>query len=122
MPTAILVDDSPLVRAQLRDILTGIGVAIVAEADTGETLPALYARYHPDLITLDIEMPGKDGVTVAIELRREFPAATIVMCSTMTSRDRMIACRRAGVLHYLLKPFDPRRAEQVFRFAIAPDG
>jgi len=118
MPTAVIVDDSPLIRVQLRQILSHIGVAVVAEAPTGDHVHALYEQHHPDLVTLDIVMPGKDGVTAAIELLRDFPAARIVMCTSLTTRDKIVACQRAGVCHYLLKPLDAARAEQVFQFVL----
>ncbi len=118
MPTAAIVDDSPLVRIQLRQILTKMGCTIVAEATTGDAVLALYEEHRPDLLTLDIVMPGKDGVTAAVELLRVHPSATIVMCTSLTTRDKILACQKAGVCHYILKPFDAQRAEQVFRFAI----
>jgi two-component system chemotaxis response regulator CheY len=64
-------------------------------------------------------MPGKDGLTAAVELMREHPTAKIVMCTSLTTRDKILAAQRAGVSHYLLKPFDPARAEQILRFALA---
>jgi two-component system, chemotaxis family, chemotaxis protein CheY len=118
MPTAAIVDDSPLVRIQLRQILTKMGCTIVAEATSGDAVRALYVEHRPDLVTLDIVMPGKDGVTAAVELLREYPQATVVMCTSLTTRDKILACQKAGVCHYILKPFDAQRAEQVFRFAL----
>lgn len=118
MPTAIVIDDSPLIRVQLKQILTRIGCTVVAESGTGDDLRTLYERHRPDLITLDIVMPGKDGVTAAVELLRDHPRASIVMCTSLTTRDKILACQKAGVRHYLLKPFDPVRAESVFRYAL----
>jgi len=118
MPTAVTIDDSPLIRNQLRRILDGIGVTVVAEGSSGDQLLALYQQHHPDLVTLDIVMPGKDGVTAAIELLHEFPDARIVMCTSLTTREKIVACQRAGVAHYLLKPFDVARATKVFRFVL----
>jgi two-component system chemotaxis response regulator CheY len=118
MPSAVIVDDSSLVRVQLRQILGRIGVTVVAEAATGDHLRALYEQHRPDLVTLDIVMPGKDGVTAAVELLRDFPEARIVMCTSLTTRDKIVACQRAGVSHYLLKPFDAARAEQVFQLVM----
>jgi len=69
-------------------------------------------------VTLDIVMPGKDGVTAAIELLRAYPNARIVMCTSLAAREKILACQKAGVRHYLLKPFDPARAEQIFQFAL----
>jgi two-component system chemotaxis response regulator CheY len=118
MSTAVIVDDSPLIRAQLRQILTRIGVTVVAEGTSGDHVRALYEQHRPDLVTLDIVMPGKDGVTAAIELLAAFPAARVVMCTSLTTRDKIVACQRAGVAHYLLKPFDAARAEQVFQLVL----
>lgn len=118
MPTAVIIDDSSLIRVQLRQILARVGVTVVAEGTTGDQLRALYEQHRPDLVTLDIVMPGKDGVTAAIELLRDFPGARIVMCTSLTTRDKIVACQRAGVSHYLLKPFDAARAEQVFQFVM----
>lgn len=118
MSQAIVIDDSPLIRAQLKQILARLGCRVVAEAGSGDELTSLYAKHQPDLVTLDIVMPGKDGLTAAVELMREYPTARIVMCTSLTTRDKILACQRAGVSHYLLKPFDPARAEQILRFAI----
>jgi response regulator of citrate/malate metabolism len=41
------------------------------------------------------------------------------MCTSLTSRDKIVACQKAGVMHYLLKPLEPTRAEQIFRHALA---
>jgi two-component system chemotaxis response regulator CheY len=118
MQTAVIIDDSPLVRGQLRQILVRIGVNVVAEGATGDLLLPLYRQHQPDLVTLDIVMPGKDGVTAVVELLQEFPSACVVMCTSLSSRDKILACQRAGVAHYILKPFDPARAEQVLRFVL----
>ena len=118
MPTAVIVDDSPLVRVQLRQILGRVGVTVAAEAASGDQVQALYEQHRPDLMTLDIVMPGKDGVTAAIELLRMYPAARVVMCTSLTTHDKIVACQRAGVRHYLLKPFDAARAEQIFQLVL----
>src|ERR1043166_1429772 len=118
MPTPATVADSPLVRAELRQILTRIGATVVGEAGTGSQVQALYEQHRPDLVTLDIVMPGKDGVTAAIELLRAYPDAKIVMCTSLAARDKIAACQGGGVRHSLLKPFDPARAEQIFQFAL----
>ena len=118
MPTAVIVDDSPLIRVQLRQILGRIGVTVAAEGSSGSQLQALYEQHLPDLVTLDIVMPGKDGVTAAIDLLRAHPTARIVMCTSLTTRDKIVACQRAGVKHYLLKPFDAARAEQIFQLVL----
>ena len=119
MPQAIVIDDSPLIRAQLKQILARLDCRVVAEAGSGDDLRRLYDLHKPDLVTLDIVMPGKDGLTAAVELMREHPTAKIVMCTSLTTRDKILACQRACVCHYLLKPFAPARAEEIFKFALA---
>lgn len=120
MPHAIIVDDSPIVRMQLRQILTRLGCTVDAEAASGDQVRELYTRHRPDLVTMDIVMPGKDGVSAATELLREFPVAKIVMCTSIASREKILACQKAGVTHYLLKPFEQARAEQIFRSVLWP--
>lgn len=118
MPTAIIIDDSPIMRAQLRRVLTSAGFTVVAEAGSAETLLALYAQFRPDLVSLDIVMPGRDGSVAAAELLGAHPEACVVMCTSLTSRDRILACQKAGVAYYLLKPFNPEHAAQMFKAAI----
>jgi two-component system chemotaxis response regulator CheY len=118
MATAIIIDDSPLIRMQLRQILGRVGCTVVGEGASGNDLQALYERHRPDLVTLDIVMPGKDGVAAVIELLQVCPDARVVMCTSLAARDKILACQKAGVRHYLLKPFDAARAEQVFSFVL----
>lgn len=115
MPTAIIVDDSPIMRAQLRRVLSTAGFSIAAEAGTANELFTLYEQHRPDLVTLDIVMPGKDGATAAAELLAKHPTAVVVMCTSLTARDKILACQKAGVSYFLLKPFDPDNAVAIFR-------
>ena len=119
MPTAIIVDDSAIMRVQLRRVLTAAGFTIAAEAGTANELLALYELHHPDLITLDIVMPGRDGATAAAELLARHPEAVVVMCTSLTSRDKILACKKAGVSYFLLKPFDPANATAIFGSVLA---
>lgn len=122
MRTAVIVDDSPVIRLQLRHILGNIGVTVVAEAASGSEVRALYDKHRPDLLTLDVVMPGKDGVDVAVEILGAYPEARIVMCSAFNTYDRIMMCKRAGVRHYLLKPFENARAQTIFQFALDAGG
>jgi two-component system chemotaxis response regulator CheY len=118
MPTAVIVDDSPVIRLQLRHILANIGVTVVAEAGCGGEAEALYATHRPSLMTLDVIMPGKNGTEVAVDILRAYPDARIVMCSSFNTYEKIMTCKRAGVRHYLLKPFDNARAQTIFQFAL----
>jgi two-component system chemotaxis response regulator CheY len=118
MPSAVIIDDSPVIRLQLRHILGNIGVTVVAESGNGSEAEALYEQHRPDLLTLDVVMPGKDGVLIAVDVLRAHPAARIVMCSSFNTYDKIMMCKRAGVRHYLLKPFENARAQAIFQFAL----
>jgi two-component system chemotaxis response regulator CheY len=119
MPSAIIIDDSPIMRAQLRRLLAASGFSIAAEAGNADTLVELYDKHRPDLVSLDIVMPGRDGAAAAAELLERHPEARIVMCTSMSSREKILACQKAGVAHYLLKPFDPAHAASVFKDVLA---
>jgi len=120
MPTAVIVDDSPIMRAQLRNLLRQAGCTVVGEGASGDEVMGLFEAHYPDLILLDIVMPGKDGVTAATELLARHRDAVVVMCTSLTTRDKVVACQKAGVRYYLLKPLEPERAIAVLRHLAAP--
>jgi len=115
MPSAIIVDDSPIMRAQLAKLLELAGFTVAAQAGSADNLLELYEQHRPDLVSLDIVMPGRDGATAAAELRARHPEAIIVICTSLNTRDKIDVCRRAGVKCYLLKPFNADYAVSVFR-------
>src|SRR3954465_1698027 len=115
MPSAIIVDDSPIMRTQIAKLLETAGFAVVAQAGSADPLLELYEQHRPDLVTLDIVMPGRDGATAAAELRARYPQAIIVICTSLNTKDKIDICPRAGVKCYLLKPFNPDYAVSVFR-------
>ena len=118
-PTALIIDDSTSMRALLRLALGSAGVDVVAEAGTGTQALELYAQHRPSLVLMDIVLPGADGVEVATQLLRAFPEAQVVMCSSLTTRERLVACRDAGVAHFLLKPFTVEKVAEVARTVLA---
>ena len=117
--TALIIDDSASMRALLRLALASAGVAAVAEAGTGAQVLELYAQHRPSLVLMDIVLPGADGVKVATELLRAHPEAQVVMCSSLTTRERIVACRDAGVAHFILKPFTVEKVAEVARTVLA---
>jgi DNA-binding NarL/FixJ family response regulator len=119
MPSALVVDDSPVMRTQLRALLRQAGCDAIVEGSTGDDVMPLFERHKPDLVFLDIVMPGKDGVTAATELLARYPNAVVVMCTSLTTRDKVLACQKAGVSHYLLKPFQADRAVAVMKHLLA---
>jgi DNA-binding NarL/FixJ family response regulator len=118
MPTALIVEASRVMRAQLRKLLDRAGFAVVAESDHADNLLALYEHYRPDLVTLAIVLPGRDGTVAAAELLAAHPDAAVVVCSSLSAQARISACEAMGVRSYLMKPFEPEHAIAVFRQAV----
>ena len=121
-PTAIVVDDSRVCRAVLRHGLIKAGYEVVAEAGTGEEALQLFQTHRPSLIVVDIVLPQMDGITVAAQILRMHPEATVVMVSATESRQKLLDCRRLGVTDFILKPFSIDKVVEVARRALVPPG
>jgi two-component system, chemotaxis family, chemotaxis protein CheY len=122
MSSAVIIEDSAVTRRRLQSILAEVGCEVVGEGVTGEELLPLYERLRPSLVMMDVVLPGRDGISVATELLRRHPEAVVVMCSGMSGRDKIIACQKAGIAYYLLKPFEPERLKAVVKFVLATRG
>jgi two-component system chemotaxis response regulator CheY len=117
-PTAVVVDDSLTARKLLRSILEQAGFDVLAEGERGDQAIMLYEQYRPALITLDIIMPILDGITAAAAILRRHPDAVVVMCSSLSAREKILACRELGVKHFILKPLDPDAAGKVIQTVV----
>ena len=117
--TAIVIDDSAVSRAILRRGLNRAGFEVVGEAATAEQAMELFETHRPTLMTLDILLPRTDGVTAATQLLNKHPEANVVMCSSIAAKDKIIACRDAGVAHFILKPFSVEKVAEVARSVAA---
>ena len=106
MPTALIAEDEPMLRAQLRTRLADAWpeLAVVAEAENGEQALALFDAHHPDIVFLDIRMPGLTG----IELARRIDTRTHIVFVTAFDQYAVEAFDRE-VIDYLLKPVTDER-------------
>ncbi|HWH14867.1 MAG TPA: response regulator, partial [Miltoncostaeaceae bacterium] len=82
-PRVLLCDDSPLLRRVMRDMLTDGGLDVVGEVPDGSSLVEAVTRLRPDVVTLDVEMPRKDGLSALTDLMAQCPTP-VVMVSTLT--------------------------------------
>ena len=110
----VVVDDEVLARQRIEDLLAKEeSVTIAGTASDGLSAIETIRELHPDLVFLDVQMPGKSGVEVAKELGEEMPATVFV-----TAYDRhAVAAFELEAVDYLVKPFDDERFEQAFRRA-----
>ncbi|MFV8131141.1 response regulator [Streptomyces syringium] len=109
-PVWVLVaDDEAMVRAGIRAILArDPHVEVVAEAGDGNEALALTRRHRPDVVLLDIQMPGLDGLTAVARLRREPTTAGVIMLTTFGQDEYITRALEEGADGFLLKADDPR--------------
>lgn len=104
MANILIVDDSMVMRRNLRAILTKAGHNILAEASNGNQGYLEYKKNMPDLVTMDITMPGMDGIAAVKKIIDEFPDAKIVMISALDQRSMVFEALENGAKHYIIKP------------------
>ncbi|MEW2446451.1 response regulator transcription factor [Streptomyces parvulus] len=116
----LLVDDDALVRAGLRLMLASASdIDVVGEAGDGDEVEALVDRHRPDLVLMDIRMPGVDGLEATRLLRARPDAPEIVMLTTFTTDGYVLRALRAGAAGFLLKHTRPERIIDAVRQAAA---
>jgi len=112
----LIVDDHPVVRQGLRTFLdTRPGFEVVGEAGDGETAVAEAARLRPDVILLDLVMPGVDGLEALGRIRAADPAARVLVLTSFASADQVLPALRRGAAGYLLKDAAPAEVEAAIR-------
>jgi len=102
--TLILADDHALVRAGIRTLLEKLeGVQIVAEAGDGRQTLVLVQQHLPNVVIMDISMPGLNGLDTTARIVREHPKTKVLILSMHTSEEYVLLALRAGATGYLLK-------------------
>jgi len=114
----LIVDDAAFMRMMIRDILTKNQFEVVGEAANGEEAVSKFTELQPDLVTLDITMPGMDGVTVLRKIREHDPSARVVMCSAMGQHALVIEAIQNGARDFINKPFHPQKVIETLRRAL----
>ena len=108
MIRVVLVDDHPLVRAGLAELLRGTSdIEVVGTAGDGAEALELVRRVHPDVVLMDLQMPGVDGVTATRSIVAEDIGADVLVLTSFSDGERILAALDAGAVGYLLKDADP---------------
>lgn len=107
----LIVDDSRIAQLQLQKLLAGSDYEVVGCCQTGEEALELYDQLAPDLVTMDILMPGMDGLEAARLLLQKDPGAHVLMVSSLAYDDTINEAARIGTDGFVYKPFD---SEQIF--------
>jgi len=110
----LIVDDALIMRKRIKEIAETAGWEVAGEASNGAEAVAMYRREKPDLVTLDIVMPEKDGVTALKEVMAADPDARVVMVSAVDQREKLTECIETGAIDFIVKPFDVARLRSLF--------
>lgn len=113
----LIVDDAAFMRMMIKDILSKNGYEVAGEAENGQMAVELYQELKPNLVTMDITMPIKDGITAVKEIKGIDPEARIIVCSAMGQEMMVIEAIQAGARDFIVKPFKPERVLQALEKA-----
>lgn len=104
----LIVDDHRVVREGLKAFITPISdLEIVGEAQNGQEAVALESQLKPDLILMDLVMPGMDGIEAIRAIRKQRPCARILVLTSFIENEKVLAAVKAGAAGYLLKDSSP---------------
>lgn len=117
MATILVVDDEEDVRGLLADHFAGTGYTVLEAADGDDALQCV-RRHRPDLVLLDIRLPGMDGIEAFRRIRREDPGVGVIMITGYEDTDLLQSTLQAGAIGYFLKPFDLAALDQAVRSTV----
>lgn len=108
----LVVDDAMFMRLSIKKILESHGYEVV-EAEDGRGAVDKYKRVKPDLVLMDITMPGMNGIKAVEEIRKEDPEALVVMCTSMGQEAMVVESIDAGARDFIKKPFEADKVLEV---------
>ncbi len=103
----LIVDDDSTIRNVLRVILSQCGHTVVGEARDGQEAMKVIRRTSADLVLLDINMPGEDGLGILEQMRDSHPNVQVIMISGEATSDRVKTALERGARSFIVKPFSP---------------
>jgi AmiR/NasT family two-component response regulator len=117
-PRVVIAEDEAIIRLDLRETLVAQGYDVVGEAGRGDEAVDLVRTLRPDLVILDVKMPGLDGLSAARLISAERLAAVLVL-TAFSQRELVTEARDAGALAYLVKPFQEKDLVPAIEVALA---
>lgn len=109
----LLVDDSAFMRSMIKRILETGGHEL-REASNADEAIASFDEFRPEVVFLDIVMPGRNGIEVLREIKAKEAGARVVMCTSVGGQEKIIAeCVDAGATDFITKPFTPEEITNV---------
>jgi response regulator NasT len=114
----VIAEDEAIIRLDLRELLQEEGYEVVGEAGRGDQAVELVAQLAPDVVILDVKMPGMDGIEAARQIA-ESASCAILMLTAFSQREIVEQARDAGALAYLVKPFQKSDVVPAIELAVA---
>ena len=114
----LIVDDLAFIKIVLRDIIEKAGFRVIGEASNGEQAISLYQDTRPDVVLMDITMPGMDGLTALEKIREIDPAARVIICSALGQQRLIVQAIQLGAKDFIVKPFQPQRVISALKKAL----
>jgi len=114
----IIAEDDPIQRKDLREMLEGLGYLVVGDVGDGVSAVNLARELRPDIVIMDIKMPGMDGIEAAGILTKE-KIAPVLLLTAYSQRDLVERAKEAGVVGYLVKPYREPELEPAIQVALA---
>lgn len=114
----VIAEDEAIIRLDLRELLEEEGYEVVGEAGRGDQAVDLVAQLAPDVVILDVKMPGGDGIEAARQIA-ESSSCAILMLTAFSQREIVEQARDAGALAYLVKPFHKSDVVPAIELAVA---
>ena len=114
----LLADDHPLFRDGITSLLSARDYVVVGQAGNGAEAARLVEELHPDLVLMDIRMPGINGLELLNEINSEYPDLPVIIMTAHSDLDSAVSAYQGGAFEYLPKPFDVDEAVDMVRRAV----
>jgi len=109
MANILIVDDSIIMRRNLKTIFTKAGHNVIAEASNGQQALQLYEKFLPDVVTMDITMPNVNGIEAVKLIISKYPDAKIIIISGLDQKNVVYSALEYGAKHYIIKPISEKK-------------
>lgn len=115
--TVLIVDDAMFMRTVLKKMLQDEDFEIVGEGADGDDAIKLAKEFQPNVVTLDITMPNRDGISSIEDILKVSPNSKIIMCSAMGQQGMVVDAIKKGAKDFIVKPFEKDRVIQAIKKA-----
>lgn len=122
MKRLLVVDDALLMRKMIGNVAAEAGWEVVGEAGDGLEAVRLYDQLRPDLVTMDVVMPGMGGLEALRRIRQHDPAAQVVMVTALNQKPTLLESIEQGAIDFIVKPFERERIINLLNKVRSRDG